>query len=208
MPPVCNLNSYTVIGLVWKWKTTNRRSFDICCNVSMRFHPQECAYDHVTIYDGASADDKTLGRFCGNKLPHPVVANQNQMYVVFKSDASVQRKGFLATHSTGEILSTYFMYRITQVTKYLIIFSIPSLRRLPCNVRICKASILPRSIWRWFLWVQGQLWLEYRGSYWSLRQADVLDLRVGAGGELQLRLCSSVWRAWRQRWRLWEVLWD
>lgn len=72
---------------------TDREFVEICL--------QECAYDHVTIYDGASADVKTLGLFCGSKLPHPVVASQNQMYVVFKSDGSVQRKGFLATHSTG-----------------------------------------------------------------------------------------------------------
>jgi len=62
---------------------------------------QECAYDHIVIYDGDSPDSLTLGRFCGTKEPHPILATGNQMYMVFKSDASVQRKGFLATHSTG-----------------------------------------------------------------------------------------------------------
>lgn len=66
---------------------------------------QECAYDHIAIYDGDSPDSVTLGRFCGNKEPHPILATGNQMYMVFKSDASVQRKGFLATHGTGSILS-------------------------------------------------------------------------------------------------------
>lgn len=65
---------------------------------------QECAYDHIAIYDGDSPDSITLGRFCGNKEPHPILATGNQMYMVFKSDASVQRKGFLATHSTGSFL--------------------------------------------------------------------------------------------------------
>lgn len=77
---------------------------------------QECAYDHVTIYDGASADEKTLGLFCGSKLPHPVVASQNQMYVVFKSDGSVQRKGFLATHSTGIFIYPGLVVCIPQAT--------------------------------------------------------------------------------------------
>lgn len=63
---------------------------------------QECAYDHIAIYDGDSPDSLTLGRFCGTKEPHPILATGNQMYMVFKSDASVQRKGFLATHSTGK----------------------------------------------------------------------------------------------------------
>lgn len=70
---------------------------------------QECAYDHIIIYDGDSPDSIILGRFCGNKEPHPILATGNQMFMVFKSDASVQRKGFLATHSTGSfhmLLST------------------------------------------------------------------------------------------------------
>ncbi|KAJ2952188.1 hypothetical protein O0L34_g4468 [Tuta absoluta] len=86
---------------VWQFSTTPGHRIKLIFNVFELEPHQECAYDHVTIYDGASADDKTLGRFCGSKQPHPVVANQNQMYVVFKSDASVQRKGFLATHSTA-----------------------------------------------------------------------------------------------------------
>lgn len=62
---------------------------------------QECAYDHITFYDGPTPDSPTLGRFCGSKIPHPIVSSSNQLYLAFKSDASVQRKGFLATHSTG-----------------------------------------------------------------------------------------------------------
>lgn len=63
---------------------------------------QECAYDYVVIYDGDSPDSHTLGRFCGNKEPYPILATGSQMYMIFKSDSSVQRKGFLATHMTGE----------------------------------------------------------------------------------------------------------
>ncbi|XP_041970874.1 tolloid-like protein 1 isoform X2 [Aricia agestis] len=86
---------------VWQFSTTPGHRIKLIFNVFELEPHQECTYDHVTIYDGSSADEKTLGRFCGSKLPHPVVASQNQMYVVFKSDASVQRKGFLATYSTA-----------------------------------------------------------------------------------------------------------
>ncbi|XP_068631046.1 tolloid-like protein 1 [Battus philenor] len=86
---------------VWQFSTTPGHRIKLIFNVFELESHQECTYDHVSIYDGASADEKTLGRFCGSKLPHPVVASQNQMYVVFKSDASVQRKGFLATYSTA-----------------------------------------------------------------------------------------------------------
>lgn len=63
---------------------------------------QECAYDHIVLYDGHSTEANTLGRFCGSKIPHPIVASTNEMYMVFKSDASVQRNGFKASHTTGE----------------------------------------------------------------------------------------------------------
>lgn len=62
---------------------------------------QECAYDHIVLYDGDSTDSHILGRFCGSKIPHPILATGNQMFMVFKSDASVQRNGFKAMHSTG-----------------------------------------------------------------------------------------------------------
>lgn len=61
----------------------------------------DCYYDHIQLYDGDSTDSTTLGRFCGNKVPHPIDASTNQLYMVFKSDSTAHRKGFLAHHSTG-----------------------------------------------------------------------------------------------------------
>ena len=43
-----------------------------------------------------------LGKFCGSKTPHPIIATSNQLLMIFQSDASIQRKGFTATHSTGK----------------------------------------------------------------------------------------------------------
>lgn len=86
---------------VWHFSTTPGHRIKInFINFEMEPH-QECSYDHIVFYDGDSLDAHTLGRFCGSKMPHPIVATSNQMYMVFKSDASVQRKGFLANHSTA-----------------------------------------------------------------------------------------------------------
>ena len=52
---------------------------------------------------------QVLGRFCGSKVPHPVVASGAQMLLVFKSDASVQRKGFDAKHYTGKEVKIIFL---------------------------------------------------------------------------------------------------
>ena len=69
---------------------------------------QDCAYDHVVLYDGDSTDSYMIGRYCGSKPPHSIISSSNQMYMVFKSDTSVQRRGFLATHNTG-LRATYII---------------------------------------------------------------------------------------------------
>lgn len=85
---------------VWHFTTTPGHRIKLQFT-SFEIEPhQECAYDHIAIYDG-NPDSHTLGRFCGSKLPHTISASSNEMYMVFKSDASIQRKGFIATHSTG-----------------------------------------------------------------------------------------------------------
>ncbi|XP_049577209.1 dorsal-ventral patterning tolloid-like protein 1 isoform X2 [Syngnathus scovelli] len=61
---------------------------------------QECAYDHLEAFDGDGEAAAILGRLCGNKVPEPLVSTANRMYLRFISDASVQRKGFQATHAT------------------------------------------------------------------------------------------------------------
>ena len=79
---------------------------------SLLFHPQtfnefeieqhqECAYDHLELYDGPDSQAPVLGRFCGSKKPDPVVASGSSLFLRFYSDASVQRRGFKAVHSTG-----------------------------------------------------------------------------------------------------------
>ncbi|OWK07527.1 hypothetical protein Celaphus_00008538, partial [Cervus elaphus hippelaphus] len=61
---------------------------------------QECAYDHLELYDGPDSQAPVLGRFCGSKKPDPVVASGSSLFLRFYSDASVQRRGFQAVHST------------------------------------------------------------------------------------------------------------
>ncbi|XP_067828866.1 tolloid-like protein 2 isoform X5 [Heptranchias perlo] len=61
---------------------------------------QECVYDHLEVYDGPNEKSSILGRYCGSRKPEPVLTTGNKMFIKFFSDASVQRKGFHAKHST------------------------------------------------------------------------------------------------------------
>lgn len=65
---------------------------------------EHCTYDHVEIFDGLSIESASMGKFCGSKTPDPVVSNSNAVFLVFYTDASVQRKGFHATHTSGGLL--------------------------------------------------------------------------------------------------------
>ncbi|EDS37225.1 ubiquitin-protein ligase [Culex quinquefasciatus] len=86
---------------IWHFTTTPGHRIRLVFNVFDIEPHQECAYDHIVIYDGDSPESFTLGRFCGAKLPHPLSSTSNEMYMVFNTDTSVQRKGFFASHSTA-----------------------------------------------------------------------------------------------------------
>merc|ERR1712088_513394 len=52
---------------VWIFSTTpGHRIKLIFTEFEMEPH-QECAYDHVIMYDGRTTEDQILGRFCGSK---------------------------------------------------------------------------------------------------------------------------------------------
>ncbi|XP_059152837.1 tolloid-like protein 1 isoform X2 [Physella acuta] len=70
---------------------------------------QECTYDHVVVFDGDDSTAETIGKYCGALVPEPVTSTRNRMFMIFFSDASVQRKGFEAEHDTvcgGLLLAT------------------------------------------------------------------------------------------------------
>ncbi|CAL8138529.1 unnamed protein product [Orchesella dallaii] len=61
----------------------------------------DCAFDFVEIYNGddASTQSKSLGRYCGNRLPPPIRSDENGALVIrFKSDDTVNAKGFAAVY--------------------------------------------------------------------------------------------------------------
>lgn len=53
-----------------------------------------CAYDSVKIYDGSDANAPVLGVYCGQSIPPQITSTANQLFIVFKSDSSVQKTGF------------------------------------------------------------------------------------------------------------------
>ncbi|XP_060534565.1 protein tolkin-like [Cylas formicarius] len=60
----------------------------------------ECYYDFVQIFDGDSSVSRQLDTFCGSMMPYLIISSENHLYMTFRSDKSVQQKGFFATYST------------------------------------------------------------------------------------------------------------
>ncbi|KAK2192635.1 hypothetical protein NP493_27g02025 [Ridgeia piscesae] len=85
---------------VWVFSTTPGHRIKLVFNDFELEPHQECTYDHVEVFDGINKEAQSLGKYCGSKVPDPVIASTNHMYMMFYSDASVQRKGFHATHTT------------------------------------------------------------------------------------------------------------
>ncbi|XP_059901037.1 cubilin [Gadus macrocephalus] len=56
----------------------------------------DCQNDYVSIHDGPSVLAPQLGRVCGSVRPAAIISTQNVIYVRFRSDASLNHRGFRA----------------------------------------------------------------------------------------------------------------
>ncbi len=100
----CTFRPSTTLDGTFQSETNEYSDLQIFCQVFNDFElepHQECTYDHVEIFDGHDVLARSLGKFCGAKVPYPIIASGNAMFMTFYSDASVQRKGFHATHTTS-----------------------------------------------------------------------------------------------------------
>jgi len=66
-------------------------------SVKFSLFETEASYDFVKIYDGASANSGLLKSFSGTSTPGLVTSNGNAMTIVFSSDVSVEKQGFIAS---------------------------------------------------------------------------------------------------------------
>uniref|UniRef100_A0A8C5HD89 Cubilin n=1 Tax=Gouania willdenowi TaxID=441366 RepID=A0A8C5HD89_GOUWI len=57
-----------------------------------------CRYDYVAVYDGQDTSAPLLGKFCGTVLPPKLQSSSNQLFIVFRTDASISGVGWRATY--------------------------------------------------------------------------------------------------------------
>lgn len=90
---------------IWHFKSTPGHRVQLKFQKFDTEFDQECSNDFVTVYiDVGRYDDPTdtytFGKYCGNSVPNKILAPSDEMFMIFRSDDSVQRQGFIATHST------------------------------------------------------------------------------------------------------------
>ncbi|XP_071830947.1 uncharacterized protein [Apostichopus japonicus] len=86
---------YLVIAPDLKAVTLSFSSFEIEAG-SSSFAGERCRYDSLSIHDGVSSSATTINTFCGSSVPSPTTSTGNAMFLLFTSDSSLGRRGFLA----------------------------------------------------------------------------------------------------------------
>lgn len=57
-----------------------------------------CRFDYVAVHDGGDSLAPLLGKFCGQVLPPNLRSSSNQLFLIFKTDSSVNGVGWRATY--------------------------------------------------------------------------------------------------------------
>lgn len=62
---------------------------------------EACAFDYVQIFDGASEDSPSFGKFCGDSQKRILRSTSNSVLVHFKTDDLLSNRGFLLQYETN-----------------------------------------------------------------------------------------------------------
>ena len=63
-----------------------------------------CRYDHVLIRDGYNNSAPQIARLCNTNIPgRPIKSAGNTLYISFRSDGSINGRGFELRYTSGEL---------------------------------------------------------------------------------------------------------
>jgi len=87
-----------------KWVISAKENKEIVLT-SESFHiedEKDCSYDYVEIFDGRSIDSTRIGRYCGKKVIKTVRSKGADLLIRFRSDDTINNKGFNFTYNAVE----------------------------------------------------------------------------------------------------------
>ncbi|XP_017269603.1 cubilin [Kryptolebias marmoratus] len=98
-PGLSMLNYHHNINCTYHISVQANRVIDLKFNTFHLEASSSCRYDYVAVYDGQDTLAPLLGKFCGTVLPPDLRSSTNQLYIVFRTDVSINGLGWRATYS-------------------------------------------------------------------------------------------------------------
>ncbi|KAK2886327.1 cubilin [Channa argus] len=98
-PTLSMTNYHHNINCTYHIMVTANRVVDLKFNTFHLEASSGCRYDYVAVYDGQDTFAPLLGQFCGSVVPPNLRSSTNHLFIVFKTDASVDGIGWRATYS-------------------------------------------------------------------------------------------------------------
>uniref|UniRef100_A0A8C3PZC6 Metalloendopeptidase n=1 Tax=Chrysolophus pictus TaxID=9089 RepID=A0A8C3PZC6_CHRPC len=91
---------------VWRISVTPGEKIMLNFTSMDLFKSRLCWYDYVEVRDGYWRKAPLLGRFCGDKIPEPVISTDSRLWIEFRSSSNILGKGFFVVYEAicgGEI---------------------------------------------------------------------------------------------------------
>ncbi|XP_067400598.1 bone morphogenetic protein 1 isoform X4 [Emydura macquarii macquarii] len=94
------------IHCVWRISVTPGEKIILNFTSMDLYRSQLCWYDYVEVRDGYWRKATKRGKFCGSKLPEPIISTDSRLWIEFRSSSNWVGKGFFAVYEAicgGEV---------------------------------------------------------------------------------------------------------
>uniref|UniRef100_A0A665V841 Cubilin n=1 Tax=Echeneis naucrates TaxID=173247 RepID=A0A665V841_ECHNA len=98
-PGLSMTNYHHNINCTYHIMARTDRVLDLRFNTFHLEASSSCRYDYVAVYDGPDTLSPLLGKFCGAVLPPNLRSSTNQLFIVFRTDSSLNGIGWRATYT-------------------------------------------------------------------------------------------------------------
>jgi hypothetical protein len=115
----------------------SKQAYSINDGSSQKDAMLHCPFDYLEVRNGAYGFSPLIGRYCGNRFPPVIAADSGSMWLLFKSDHTIQYRGFRAVHyASPKIGMCSFLKIILQYTVHHT-FTLFCLMQRSCTTRFC-----------------------------------------------------------------------
>lgn len=90
-----------MISCIWTIKVPMNHQIQLNFSDFELERSHSCVYDSLIIRDGGSSESPLMGKYCGKKSPFTLLSHSNQIWLMFVTDSSIEKKGFKLSYNTA-----------------------------------------------------------------------------------------------------------